>query len=220
MSDSYIEEIRKHRCVLTALTIQVATKTRCAIFADLSKARVSNTCVIYLYTVEGFQTVCLIEQDWLRNIWKRYWVIPELPSTGGPVCFLEGGDQWKRKILTVHLTLKLSKLKRVVRYLRILWKQIQSLGSWKLDMIWKKSYQTVEGNNWWKCLFVQAWLCFKVNLGWRLWDWKVVSQVLNTCCFFSDLTWLGLRISPQECWELKCQVELTCRLLWGCQVCN
>lgn len=131
LSDSYIEEIRKHRCVLTALTIQVATKTRCAsvafcillqtpIFADLSKARVSNTCVMYLYTEEGFQTVCLIEQDWLRNIWKMYWVIPELPSTGGPVCFLEGGDQWKKKILTVDLTLKLSKLRRVVRYLRIL----------------------------------------------------------------------------------------------------
>lgn len=67
MSDGYVEEIRKHLS-LAALTIQVATKAHCAgaafcilfqtpIFNDLSKARVSNTCVMYLCTEEGFQTV-------------------------------------------------------------------------------------------------------------------------------------------------------------------
>lgn len=136
----------------TALTIQVATKARCAsvafcilfqkpIFNDLSKARVSNTCVVYLCTEEeGFQTVCLVDQNWLRNSRERSWVIPQLPSTGRPIWF--GGLFFgvvffffkveitaQRKYLTVDLTLKISKLERVDRYLRILWKQIQSSGS-------------------------------------------------------------------------------------------
>lgn len=95
---------------LTALTIQVASKACCAsvafwilfqnpIFNDLSKDRVSNTCVVYLCTEEeGFQAVCLVDQDWLRNTGDMYLVIPKLPSTGGPVCFLEGGGHWTKKI--------------------------------------------------------------------------------------------------------------------------